>query len=146
VRRRLNEEIPVSQTATRAEAPTPERRAAQHGGDQPARFRLHGAGPWRWARLYGLSTGGLCLRVCGGLRPGRRLTVEFLGAAADRRALVAEVVHSTERGDGSCLVGCRLATPLTETEILCLVSCRQAAPSAVGAERFVDEPVAPASP
>jgi hypothetical protein len=137
----------MSQTAARAEGPTPERRAAvRYGGDQPARFRLHGTGPWRWARLHDLSTGGLSLRVCGGIRPGRRLTVEFLSTGAARRALEADVVHSTERGDGSCLVGCRLAASLTETEVLALVSCRESAPSAVGVERFVDEPVAPASP
>jgi hypothetical protein len=138
----------VSQPATRAEGTTPERRAAvRHADDQPARFRLQGAGPWRWARLHDLSIGGLSLRVCGGIRPARRMTVEFLGAAA-KRSLEADVVHSTERGDGSCLVGCRLAIPLTEAEVLALVSRRESAPrSAARAERPLDTaPAAPASP
>jgi CheY-like chemotaxis protein len=85
--------------------------------DQPVQLRPTGQGDLRWARVRDVSVCGLALRLCGEVRPGSRLTVEFLGGVSPRRSVEADVVHATNQGDGIWLVGCRLAAALEEEEV-----------------------------
>jgi CheY-like chemotaxis protein len=99
----------------------------------------------RWARVRDVSATGVGLRLSGPLEPGRELTVEFTESHLSLRwALQARVIHATAQGDGTWLVGCRFANPLTADELRCLLALpnrqEETSPSAPGVLVADDDP------
>jgi hypothetical protein len=94
-----------------------ERRAVPRRPCRAATCRLLGpAGHQpRWARLHDISPNGLALLLTARFDPGTILTVEL--RSAGRRGsytLLARVVHTTPRPDGSWTTGCALVQRLPD--------------------------------
>jgi CheY-like chemotaxis protein len=71
----------------------------------------------RWARVENVSVEGIGLRLSGSLPAGVQVSVEFAGGCSLQHCLPAQVVYSTDLGDGTWRVGCRFAAPLAEGEL-----------------------------
>ena len=74
------------------------------------------------ALLEDVSDGGLGLVVRRCYEPGRVLAVSWQHPPhGPKRTLLAQVVHSRNEGDGNWVVGCALASTLTEEEVTALL-------------------------
>ena len=104
-----------------APAALPERRAAvRHVSAREALSRpLEVPDALRWgAKVQDISRGGVGLLLCYPFKAGTTLAVD-LGRAAGRTVL-ARVVHAHDRADGTWLVGCEFAAPLSAEELAAL--------------------------
>jgi hypothetical protein len=76
----------------------------------------------RWgATLEDISCGGVALRLCYPFPPGAFLAVDVRPGQLAARTLLLRVVHVQDQSDGTWLVGCEFANPLSEGELAALL-------------------------
>jgi hypothetical protein len=72
------------------------------------------------ARVKDISAGGVSLMLCYPFKPGASLAVD-LHAQSRVGTLLVKVVHVSEQDDGTWLLGCEFAAPLSDTELKALL-------------------------
>lgn len=78
--------------------------------------------PPRPARVLNISRGGLCLILYDRFEPGTVLTIGLTNTTEHfLPPLRVRVVHSREQPDGTWVVGCAFANPLSDAELRALL-------------------------
>ncbi len=72
------------------------------------------------AKIQDISRGGLRLLLCFPFKPGAFLAVDVHLGQAGSRTLLVRVVRAADQADGTWLVGCEFAAPLSEQELTAL--------------------------
>lgn len=66
--------------------------------------------------IQDISAGGLGLSVCYPFSPGTLLAIELRTPSGRGRTLLAKVVHAQDQANGTWLLGCAFAKPLSQAE------------------------------
>jgi hypothetical protein len=113
----------LRQTAHKTSAASERRASLRHPCDLESACQPLTASSIQWpGRIRNLSAGGIGINLARSFEPGTVLAIDIRSRDQRVETLTARVVHARLQDDGSWILGCAFANPLSEEDLKALLA------------------------